>query len=313
MKEENLIFIVSQPRSGSTYLQNLLSNNNETNTSSEFWMLLKFANLIKPELFDAKFDNKLATIAFRDYLNKNKSLSFNEIQKEFLLSLYQPLYQNFNFVIDKTPRYWEILEEISILFPRSKIIILKRNPINVAKSMILTWNLNSIKDFNYFKRDLLYAPEKIQSFCNKNSANPNVYCLKYENLIQNTPKQIEILYNKLGIKYDNSVLETSNNIKYKGRFGDPYQNSETDYYKLKAQSKSKTLSYMQKQFLKGYAKYLGKKFLFEYGEYNTEGIKPFKTVTFSRFLHFRTGYNLFRELKFLLKESFLQVLYKIFK
>ncbi|WP_289023313.1 sulfotransferase [uncultured Salegentibacter sp.] len=313
LKEENLIFIISQPRSGSTYLQNLLSNNSETNTSSEFWMLLKFANQIKPDLFDAKFDNKLATIAFRDYLDKNKSLFFNKIQKDFLLNLYQPLFQGFDFVVDKTPRYWEILEEISVLFPKSKIIILKRNPINVAKSMILTWNLNSIKDINYFKRDLLYAPKEIQSFCNKNSANPNVYCLKYEDLIQNTPKQIEMLYNMLGIEYNNSVLETSNNFKFKGRFGDPYQNSETGYSKSKAQSRNKSLSYMHHQFLKGYANYLGKNFLLEYGAYDTAGIKPSKSVTFSRFLHFRTGYDLFREFKFLLKEGFLQGLNKVFK
>ena len=152
MKEENLIFIVSQPRSGSTYLQNLLSNNKEINTCSEPWVLLNFANQIKPKLLQAKFDNELAINAFSHYQNKYSEFDFKEKQKQFLLSLYEPMFQGFNFVIDKTPRYWEILEDIVRIFPKSKVIILKRNPIDVARSMITTWKMESLQELNQFKR-----------------------------------------------------------------------------------------------------------------------------------------------------------------
>src|SRR5690606_20820550 len=129
---------------------------------------------------------------------------------------------------------------------------------------------------------------------------PNVHCLRYEDLIQNTPKKVKILYEKIGLKYDDSVLNTNNNSKYKGRFGDPFQNSDNGYSKSKAKAGNKKLSLMHKKFLRGYSDYLGEFFLHEYGNYELTGNKPRKTITFSRFLHFRTGYDLQRELKFLL-------------
>ena len=60
MLDRNLIFIVSQPRSGSTLLQNLLSNNTQVNTASEPWILLRLAPFFKPSLINATFDYKLA-------------------------------------------------------------------------------------------------------------------------------------------------------------------------------------------------------------------------------------------------------------
>ena len=37
---ENLIFIISQPRSGSTLLQRMLSGNKDIKTSAETWLML---------------------------------------------------------------------------------------------------------------------------------------------------------------------------------------------------------------------------------------------------------------------------------
>ena len=108
--ESKLIFIISQPRAGSTFLQNLLSNNNEVNTCSEPWILLNFATQIKPELVSGTFDNRLAVSAFTEYLSKYPELTYNKLQKDFLLNLYEPMSKGFNYVIDKTPRYWEILD-----------------------------------------------------------------------------------------------------------------------------------------------------------------------------------------------------------
>ena len=91
MKEENLIFIISLPRSGSTYLQSLLSNNKFINTCSEPWILLNYANQIKPSLLTCTFDNHLAVDALKNYQEKFPEIDFKDINKKFLLSLYAPL------------------------------------------------------------------------------------------------------------------------------------------------------------------------------------------------------------------------------
>ncbi len=284
MKEENLIFIVSQPRSGSTYLQNLLSNNEETNTCSEPWLLLNFANQMKPELIKAEFDNKLAVDAFKDYLYKYPNFDFSKIQKQFLLSLYNPMFDGYKLVIDKTPRYWEILDEIVAIFPKSKIIILKRNPIDVAKSIITTWNIPSLEKLYYFKRDLLLAPKQIQSFFSQHGNSHNIYMIRYEDLVANTATEVKKIYKWIGLKYDASVLEISKNQKYKGRYGDPYQNSNNSYASVKEESNSKKLDIKFKDFLIGYNHFFGSDFLEKYGNYHQNGFELKKTRSFIYFM-----------------------------
>lgn len=309
MKEENLIFIISQPRSGSTYLQNLLSNNEVTNTCSESWILLNFPNLLNPELAQAKFDNKLAIKAFKAYKNRFKDFDFDETQKKFLLELYSPLSEGFDFVIDKTPRYWEILEEIHQLFPKSKIILLKRNPIEVAKSMIITWNLSTISALTNYNRDLIVAPKRIIAFQEKHPENPKIYALTYESLIGDTFEEIKKLYNWLEIPFNPSVLHTAGNYKYKGEFGDPYQNSGKEYSKIKEESKKNELSSLHIKFLKGYSEFLGNQFLSDFGGYRITEFKPQKTLVFSRFLHHNKerGLSFRKELQYLVKENFYRI------
>ncbi len=314
MKEENLIFIVSQPRSGSTYLQNLLSNNRQTNTCSEPWILLNFVNQLNPKLTKTDYDNKLAADAFNDYLQKYDMLDYHKMQKEFILNLYKPMFNGYEFVIDKTPRYWEILEELVALFPKSKIIILKRNPIDVAKSMIKTWNIKTFKKLAHFKRDLLLAPPRLKNFSDTHKNNPNVYSLRYEDLIADTTVEVKKLYNWCGIAYDETVLDTSKNVKYKGKYGDPYQNSELGYTHSKVESQTKELTTKFVGFLRGYANYLREDFLLEYGHYKVEGLKPKKTRAFSQFAHFSNerakNYALKKELKYFIKHIFYSLLNK---
>lgn len=308
MDESNLIFIISQPRSGSTYLQNLLSNNGETNTCSEPWLLLHFANQFKPSLFQTTFDNTIAASAFEDYLGKHPSIDYNKEQKTFLLNLYKPLFEGFQFAIDKTPRYWEIMDEIVVLFPSSKIIILKRNPIDVAKSMIKTWNIKSISQLTYFKRDLLLAPKRIHSFCGKHCNNTNVYTLQYETLINNTAEEVKKVYEWIGIAFHEAVLETSKNEKYKGKYGDPYQNSEKSYIEVKTDAKRKVLNKSFLSFLKGYSHYLGEDFLKEYGGYKTPKGQRKHTHSFAYFLHLSKETSrpstFKKEFKYLFKETY---------
>jgi len=285
MKEENLIFIVSQPRAGSTYLQNLLSNNKEVNTCSEPWILLNFVNQLKPELVRSKIDNQLAIGALHNYLKKYSNFNYQTCLKNYLLSLYSPLSGDYQFVIDKTPRYWEILDEIIELFPNCKLIVLHRNPINVLKSIITTWRLTSFKELNLFRRDLLYAPKKLHNFCEKHENNKNVYSLNYEFLIENTSFELEKIYKWIGIPFNESVLKTDSNIKYKGEYGDPFQNSRDGYSKTKKKLQATTISKPFKNLIIGYGKFLGKDFLQNYGY---EKLPKFKsTLAFNYFLHLR--------------------------
>jgi len=217
---------------------------------------------------------------------------------------------DYHFVIDKTPRYWEILDEIVELFPKSKIIILKRNPKDVFKSIVTTWDIKTLNNLTVFKRDLLIAPKVIKEFCKKQKNNPNVYEIKYELLIKNLKSEVEKLYNWIGLQYDDSVLDISKNKKYKGKFGDPYQNTKQEYTTIKKKLDKKMLTHLFRDFLLGYNYYFGKSFFTEYGYHlNVDEFKS--TFSFKYFLHLGESKNrkksFKREVIWRLKKYFYQL------
>lgn len=284
MREENLVFIISQPRSGSTYLQNLLSNNAEVNTCSEPWILLNYVNQIKPKLLEGVYDNELAVAAFNNYKKFSLKLDSQGLLKEHLLQIYKPLFDSHSFAIDKTPRYWEIMDEIVQLFPKAKIIVLKRNPLEVAQSLIKTYGMETLQELNQFRRDLLYAPKCLYKFSTKQANNPNIYTLRYEDLKANTEVQVKALYQWIGAAFQPAVLDVSGNTKYRGYFGDPFQNASVDYKASKNQSRQNVISRTFQKFLMGYGYYLGDEFLEAYGNYTAD--VPLRKTSVFRYFEF---------------------------
>tara|TARA_B100001093_G_scaffold40459_1_gene34426 strand:+ start:3996 stop:4850 length:855 start_codon:yes stop_codon:yes gene_type:complete len=224
MDDQNLVFIISQPRSGSTFLQSLLSNNPDVNTVSESWLMLTMAPLFKPSTIrSSTYDHSMAMDAYKDYCQKF-DLDRVKLIREFAFKHYSPLYSGSSLIIDKTPRYWEILDELIHIFPRSKFVILKRNPEDVIRSMITTWEIRTVEKLAYLGRDLLEAPNRISKFANTHSTNPNVRNIKYENLIHDQNLVVAELYKWMNIQFEASMLDIKNNDKVQGKYGDPFIN-----------------------------------------------------------------------------------------
>jgi len=131
------------------------------------------------------------------------------------------------------------------------------------------------------------------------------------NLIENTSKEVNILYNWIGIEYSENILDVSKNTKYKGKYGDPFQNSEEKYSDIKNKVVQNKISKPFTDFIKGYANFLGKDFLLKYGNYIQEESSLKKTKSFSYFMHINTrktdNYNFKKELKYFLKEVYFSV------
>lgn len=291
LSEENLIFIISQPRSGSTFLQKLISNNKEVATASEPWILLPFSIFYKQKLFKAKFNECVAFKAFDDYLNKfDQRIIFDQKLKRYILSLYEKPLGDKKFFLDKTPRYYEIIPLISTWFPKAKIIVLKRNPFAALHSMIKTWGGGKVNYENLlsYERDFLTAPRLLQAFLEKNQLNDNIYEIKYEDIVRSPDSSIQKIYQWMDITYSPEVLNFANNIQARGIFGDDvYKVEREESYKgvpsiksldkWKRQLKKKSF----KDFIGGYSNYLGSDFLKKYGYTSldkefTYNEKPFK-------------------------------------
>ncbi|MDC7995718.1 sulfotransferase family protein [Altibacter sp. HG106] len=274
MKEEELIFLISAPRSGSTYVQRILSNNAQVNTVSEPWILLNFMNQFDPTLVHTSVNNRLTHEAFQEYLKKAGPVDYTNAFRSFLLELYTPLKGECRYFLDKTPRYWEIVDEIAEMFPKSKLVVLHRSPLDIAKSMVRTWNLNSLSMINNYRRDLLFAPKKLEEFCKEHQQNPQIRCVQYESLLKNPTEITASLYDWLEIPFHKDSVDIENNKKHLGTFGDPYQNLETNNTDAVKANNEFLETDSFHQFLVGYTHYLGE----DYFHRNNFNI-PHKTIT----------------------------------
>ena len=199
-KGQNLIFLISQPSSGSTLMQQVLMNHEKIYSIPEPWLLLTPLSVFNTEITKASF-NKGIEIGmlkrfFKENFPNNENAYFEIIAKTYS-SLYNRLLpDNKTFFLDKTPRYYLILDEIIKTFPEAKIIILHRNPIAVLISIynILgreRWNMHSTE--NYI--DFVSAIDAINSIKNQK----NIYHTNYEDFLNNFNFEIEKILKYLGL------------------------------------------------------------------------------------------------------------------
>lgn len=245
MVENNLIFLVSQPRSGSTLLQKLLFNHPEIYTVGEPWILLpglcnNFAGKIenKNPVY-GKFTANRAIVEFnREYYNSS------EVNKEALKAYYLKKYELIindqegkRFFLDKTPRYYLIINEILELFPNSKIIILLRNPLSVLNSIIYTWTKRNNLKLGLFKKDLLDSLSIFSNLINNNSQN-TIYFVHYEDLVNDTELEVSKILKFLNLECNNikEMVGEINNKKW--ALGDP-----VNIYKYKTVTKENVNSW----------------------------------------------------------------------
>lgn len=284
MQSDKLIFLVSQPRSGSTLLQALLSNNNAIATVSEPWLLLPFLSYQNPTVSKGTYNAKVAAEAINEFKEKIGTATFDKDLTEFLLKQYHKVVkEEGQFVLDKTPRYYEILDQIVHHFPSARIIILKRNPLAVLSSIIQTWDNYDTSILPELKRDILAAPRLLHNFAVKHATNPNVRTVHYEELVCEPQSTMRSLYQWIGIGAQPVDLDFSKNDKFAGKMGDP-----TGITKIKTPSAESLTKWQElahspkwKNFFDGYSHYLGELLPAGYGPYQFKGKK---TGEFSDYL-----------------------------
>jgi sulfotransferase family protein len=223
IQDKQFIFVISQPRSGSTLLQSLLNNHPQIGTLPEPWLLLPLISPLRPIASDVAHD-EMSAKAIANFLAAlpDKKQAYYDGLRQMSSYLYAQAMQTTKarFFVDKTPRYYHILPEIRQVFPKALIIILLRNPLAVLNSMLnrkfrekgkQIWRL-------WFNRhDLLDAPHTLLRAIT--SPDDNTLLLRYEQLVEDQ-SVLNIVYNHLDIpppaEIDKFLVPQSEGIPYSG-------------------------------------------------------------------------------------------------
>jgi len=220
----NLIFLISQPRAGSTLLQRILGGHPEIHTTAEPWIMLHPLYALKNNGLFAEFDSNLAGQGLEDFLMQFPEGSGLYIRalREMASVLYNRMTElsGRTYFLDKTPRYYYIIPELYHVFPKAKFIFLFRNPMAVMSSTLSTWfenrpqNLKNSLNYHDLTKGPHYLVEGIKILGKVGSI------VHYEELVKNPNQVIYDLCDRIGIPFNEHMLEYGKHQVPRGRFGD---------------------------------------------------------------------------------------------
>jgi hypothetical protein len=208
-KGENLIFVISQPRAGSTLLQKMLAAHPEIHTVSEPWIALHPLFALREQGIIADFDQHLAHLAIQEFLRQlpEREEAYWESVRRMLSYLYNRALDGSgkSTFLDKTPRYYFVIPELRRVFPDARFVFLLRNPIAVLSSILETWvKRNNALILSKFRHDLM-APRLILEGIRASGSNAIV--ARYEELASTPETAIQRLCSDLGINYSPFMID----------------------------------------------------------------------------------------------------------
>ena len=183
-ESDQSIFIIGMPRSGTTLVEQILSNHSEVYGSGEKNFISEinkkiqnsFNNDISEALEKMAYSNDIIKLA-KEYCKK---MSLLDKQNEY------------RFYTDKMPSNYIFIGLINILLPNSKIIHVNRNPLDTCLSIFSTL-FRTGHDYSY---DLKYLAQ---------------YYLEYEKLMEHWEKELpKKIYN---IKYEDIIYDIESETK----------------------------------------------------------------------------------------------------
>lgn len=223
MDDIRLLFLISQPRSGSTLLQRILAGDPDLYTHAEPWLMLHPVYALRPGGHTAEYNAQLAHAAMSDFLAAlpDGQAEYEQALRRMALSLYGSACKknNARIFLDKTPRYYFIIPELARIFPQAQFIILFRNPLAVLSSMIETWVKGNWLLLGDYFHDLVTAPQRLLEGIAL--LGDRAIVVHYENLVQSPDEEIKRVCNSTGLDFTPDLLTYSLPPRTPGQFGDP--------------------------------------------------------------------------------------------
>jgi tetratricopeptide (TPR) repeat protein len=189
------IFILGMPRSGSSLVEQILSNNELIFGAGELSSIHEsLTEVMSSKASDKKYTSMLETVA-HDYYDRLRHITDK------------------NYVIDKLPLNFYWIGYIMKIFPHAKIIHTTRNPIAVSYSLYKTLFAEDVLEFSYDQDDIIkyYQLYKDMMSYWGRLYKQEIFELNHELLVNNPEEEVKKIFNYLGLEFNQSYLEISNN------------------------------------------------------------------------------------------------------
>ncbi len=191
--ETKPIFILGMPRSGTTLIEQIVSNHTEVHGGGEL------------DLLPISVKNS-------DWLNSSDLEKISQkIRKEYLEKI--SLLSNKKYITDKLPGNFKRIGFILNAFPDCKIIHLQRNPMAICwsnyKSNFNNTGMGFTLSQDYIAEYYLLYSDLIKFWNEKYSE--KIINVNYENLVENFEEEVKKLFTKLNINWEKQLYDFHKN------------------------------------------------------------------------------------------------------
>ncbi len=200
---DKIIFILGMPRSGTSLVEQIISSHSKVFGCGELAIL---SNIIKTNFID---DDKLISENFYKIMN-------DTLLKEKLYKEYVNFIKNFNvkekYITDKAPLNFRWIGFIKQFLPNAKIIHCIRDAKNNCLSMFKNLFEGGL-NFTYDQDDLVKyykSYSDLMSFW-KSKYNESILDVKYENLVQNSEREIRNIIKFCDLEWEENCLSFHEN------------------------------------------------------------------------------------------------------
>jgi tetratricopeptide (TPR) repeat protein len=192
----NPIFILGMPRSGTTLLEQVISNNSSVFGAGELDTIHEALNkIISEKNLDSKgIENSLYKLR-KNYLDRIKNITDKM------------------YVVDKLPLNFFWVGYIKKIFPNAKIIHIKRSPIATCFSIYKNLFTEGSLEFAYDQDDIIEFYRLYMEFMDYwHSLNPDTYLeIDYDRFIVNAEVESKRIFNHIGLEYTSNMVNIEDN------------------------------------------------------------------------------------------------------
>lgn len=222
--QNNMIFLIGSPRSGSTLLQRMLGAHSDIFGCPEPHIITPLAHLgYYHTVAQAPYDHLRGVEAIRDFVKQlpEGEQDYLDACRAYTDTLYRRRLQGTGarYFLDKTPAYALVLGFLSRLYPEARYVVLTRHPVAIFCSFANSFFDGDYRAANDYNPILDRYVPAIARFL----TDPPAYChhVRYEQLVKNPEGEMRRMLDFLGLEFEESVVEYGNRPQQEKGLGDP--------------------------------------------------------------------------------------------
>jgi len=192
---KDYVFLLGAPRSGTTWLQIMLSKHPAISTCQETHLFSGYLSSLQRSW--RRHENDRRGIGVQAAVSRAR---FIELQRDFALAVLNAIGDT-PVVLEKTPAHITVLDDIREVLPEARFIHIIRDPRAVAASLAAAgrdWG-SSWASTNAVHNARRWTSNVANGLVLREGDGRQYFELRYEDLLEETPRHLEALFEWLGI------------------------------------------------------------------------------------------------------------------